>query len=167
MSVKAGETFAEQFTTHNLTTSAAQNADALPVATFVKDGVDTAEVVTVTNVSTGVYKFSVTVPADYADGARVAVRVAATINGTAVVGTVWASQVGITSLAAAAAVESGVTPIQALRAMCAMLAGVISGANASTGHIKAMGGTKERVTMATDSSGNRITVTLDLSDGSA
>lgn len=68
-------------------TGAAANADSLPVGVLIVNGVDNAASVTVTNVTTGRYKASVTLPA-LTDGEVVEMGVTATIGGVAAAGVV-------------------------------------------------------------------------------
>lgn len=56
------------------------DADSLPVAVLVRDGVDTAVVVTVINKETGIYNASFTVPDDVSQGNVLQVRMTATID---------------------------------------------------------------------------------------
>lgn len=80
MSFKAGDAYYQEFTTANPTTLAAQNADSLPVATANHNGTDDAGfTLTVTNLDTGRYKISGTIPAGYVAGDVVNVTVAATV----------------------------------------------------------------------------------------
>jgi hypothetical protein len=60
----------------------------------------------------------------------------------------------------AGAIESGVTPRQALRVVAAVDAGKTSGAGTGTFRIAGVGGAFTRVTATTDSSGNRTAVTV-------
>ena len=62
-------------------------------------------------------------------------------------------------------VESGLTPRQALRAISAALAGILSGADGTTITFKAAGAAADgttRITATVDSDGNRSAVTLSL-----
>lgn len=94
--VKPGDTVTVQFTTTNPSTGAAQNADSTPSGVFVRNGVDTAETVTVTNITTGVYSASVVVPAAYVAGDEVQIRIAATVNSVAGQGVVWGTTLDTT-----------------------------------------------------------------------
>lgn len=77
------DTYYHQFTTANPNTGAAQNADSLPTATANHNGVDDSSfVLTVTNVATGVYMITGTIPSGYAKGDVINIRVAATVAGT-------------------------------------------------------------------------------------
>ena len=89
MTVLAGEVVSRQFTVTDPATAAAVNADSLPTAVLVQNGVDTAESVVITNVETGVYKLEVTIPSSYADGDEVEVRVTAVVGGVTGKGIVW------------------------------------------------------------------------------
>lgn len=59
-------------------------------------------------------------------------------------------------------VETGVTVQQALRLMAAVLGGKLSGAGTGTEVFRSVIDSKNRMTVLTDSSGNRTSVTLDL-----
>jgi len=96
----AGDTIYHQFLTKN-SSSVLTDADDTPTGTLVKNGVDTAVTVTVTNKATGIYVAQFTIPATYAAGDEVALRIAATIGGTAVAAVVW--QESLTSGATTAA----------------------------------------------------------------
>lgn len=66
----------------NSATGAAANADALPVGTLVRNGIDDVTAVTVTNVDAGRYKASCTIPS-WTIGDAISVSIAATIGGIA------------------------------------------------------------------------------------
>lgn len=57
------------------------NADSLPTGTLYVDGTASAAVVTVANVSTGLYTATATVPADVTAAQRIALEVTATVAG--------------------------------------------------------------------------------------
>lgn len=91
---KPGATYYGQFTTCDASSGAA-DADATPVAAATRNGVDDAAfVLTVTNLATGRYKVTGTVPAGYAIGDVVQISVAATVNGVAGVAIVDAFAIG-------------------------------------------------------------------------
>lgn len=75
----AGDFVSKDFTVQD-GTGAASNADFLPTAVLVRNGSDTAVVVTVTNKETGVYNISFTIPATYEAGDEVEVRVTAVVS---------------------------------------------------------------------------------------
>src|SRR3990167_8733332 len=91
MSVKPADLVAIQFTTQSPTTGALTSADSLPTGVLVQNGADTAEVVTVALVSTGVYSASVTIPVGYVAGDEVQIRVAATVATVAGAAVVWSA----------------------------------------------------------------------------
>lgn len=93
MSVKPSDTVTVQFTTTEPTTGAAADADSLPTGTLVRNGANTAEAVSVSNITTGVYSAAVTIPAGYAAGDEVQIRIAATVGGVTGQGVVWTAQV--------------------------------------------------------------------------
>lgn len=71
-----------------------------------------------------------------------------------------AAAIATALLDAADAIETGVTPRIALRAILAMVAGEITGAETTTPTITNPAGTATRVTMTTDADGNRNNVVL-------
>lgn len=77
---KPGDTISGQFTTRRFDTGAATNATGMPVGTLVLNGANTGEAVTVVNVGTGLYSWSVAVPAAYSSGDDIEVRINATVN---------------------------------------------------------------------------------------
>jgi hypothetical protein len=89
MSCKPGDSVTVDFTTQDPGTGGATDADFLPTGTLVRNGSDTAESVTVINKETGVYKASVTIPAAYAAGDEVQVRINATVGGVAGKSVIW------------------------------------------------------------------------------
>lgn len=88
MSVVSGQSVAVEFTTRNGTTGVGVNADSLPTGTLVKNGVDNAATVTITNPNTGSYLASVTLPT-LANQDIVQMRIAATVNAVADKAIVW------------------------------------------------------------------------------
>ena len=82
MSIKPLQAIANRFTISDPTNEGALiNADSLPTGSFLEDGdVDAAVPVTVANVSTGVYKWSATVPTDYVVGTIVSIQIAGVLN---------------------------------------------------------------------------------------
>ena len=100
----AGDTIYEQFTTHDASTGALADADSTPTGTLVKNGTDTAVTVIVTKKATGTYTAQFTIPSTYVAGDEVALRINATIGGTATGKVVW--QESLASGAATAA-EAG------------------------------------------------------------
>ena len=88
MTVKSGQAVTVLFATSHPTTGAATNGDALPTGTLYVNGTSNAAVVTVTNITTGVYKAALTLPSLTA-GDVVSLRIAATVNAIAGEGVVW------------------------------------------------------------------------------
>jgi hypothetical protein len=84
MSYKPSGSYYKEFTTATPTTGAAANADSLPVATANHNGTDDGTfTLTVTNIDTGRYKITGTVPSGYAAGDIVNISIAATCSGVA------------------------------------------------------------------------------------
>ena len=75
---------------------------------------------------------------------------------------VAAADVATAILDAANGIETGVTPRQALRGILSALASKVSGMESNAPVFRDVGDTKNRITAATDSNGNRTSVTLDL-----
>jgi len=87
MSVKSQQSVTVEFTTAHPTTGAPTSGDTTPTGTLFVDGVVNAAAVTVTNITTGVYRAAVTLPTLSA-GQIVGIRitaVVATVSGTSVV----------------------------------------------------------------------------------
>lgn len=92
---KPGDVVWTEFITSVFSTGAAANADSLPTGTVQRNGTDDGAVtVTVTNVDTGRYKATFTIPATYVPGDVLALSVAATVSSVAGKGVVWQSRVG-------------------------------------------------------------------------
>ncbi len=88
MIYKTGDNYYAEFTTSRPSSGEALNADSLPVATATRNGADDAAfVLTVTNMATGRYKVTGTVPA-YSLNDIVQVSIAATVDGIAGVGVI-------------------------------------------------------------------------------
>lgn len=85
---KTGETVAVQFCVSDPATAGLIDADALPTGKLVLNGVDDAATVTVTNVSTGLYRAAVTLPT-VTDGDELQIRINATVATVAGAGMVW------------------------------------------------------------------------------
>lgn len=87
MTVKSGQSVTVLFATADATSGAAADATVGPVGTLYVDGTASAAVVTVANITTGLYKATVTLPTLTA-GQIVSLRIAATV-GAAGEGVVW------------------------------------------------------------------------------
>lgn len=88
MSVRSAQSVTVLFTTRNATTGVGVNADSLPAGTLYLNGASNAASVTVTNVSTGLYKAAVTLPT-LAVNDWVEIIIAATVNSVADSCVVW------------------------------------------------------------------------------
>lgn len=88
MTVRSGQNVTVLFNTANPQTGVATDADSLPVGTLYVNGTANAAAVTVTNVTTGVYKAATTLPALVADDI-VSLRISATVAGLSGEGVVW------------------------------------------------------------------------------
>lgn len=182
MSYKPGDTLQRVFTT-NGSTGAAVNADTTPTVQLVRNGaVDSTVTVTVTNLSTGVYLASCSLPTTYAAGDRVQLLLTATVSGVTGVATTEAyvldkfrvadvtdgsGRVTLTSsehtligtqdvpsaLDMANSLETNVTIRQALRLMASVLLGQCSGATGSSATIT--------FTAAANNTTNRVVATVD------
>jgi len=95
MAVKPSQACYGRFTVSDSANQGALvDADSLPTASLVENGtVDAAVVATVFNVSTGIYRWQFTVPADYTPGTIVQVQITATLHGNDVAGIVWSEVV--------------------------------------------------------------------------
>jgi hypothetical protein len=84
----AGSSYAGRFYISDPDTGALANADSLPTGALIKNGdVDSGVSVTISNVSTGIYKFSCTVPSNYSEGDLVNIQISGTIGGISFAGT--------------------------------------------------------------------------------
>jgi len=88
MSAKTGQSVAALFVTVNPAIGSAVDADSLPTGTLYLNGVANGAAVTVTNLATGLYKASVTMPT-LAAGDRVSLSVDATVGGVTGKGVIW------------------------------------------------------------------------------
>lgn len=87
MSVRSAQSVTAMFTTRNLSGSGV-NADSLPTGTLYQNGTANGATVTVTNVSTGLYKVAVTLPT-LAIGDELYIVIAATVNSISDSGVAW------------------------------------------------------------------------------
>lgn len=79
MSVITGQTATILFTTMDYATGIATDADVLPTGVLYINGIASASAVTITNITTGVYRAVVTMPA-LSNGDYVSVCISATVN---------------------------------------------------------------------------------------
>lgn len=89
MSIKSGQAVTCRFTT-STADGTATDADSLPTAVLIVNGANNGATVTVTDVGTGRYSATVTLPA-LAAGDVVEIEIAATIGGVVAVGVVWSA----------------------------------------------------------------------------
>lgn len=81
MPYKPADNYIAQFTTQRSDTGARADADATPIATATRNGSDDESfALTVTQMDTGRYKVTGTIPESYAAGDVVQISVAATVN---------------------------------------------------------------------------------------
>jgi len=112
MLYRPGDSYFTEFTTQRLETGVATDADSLPVATANKNGTDDGSfTLTVTNLDTGRYKITGTVPGGYTAGDKVVVTVAATVNGVA--GKARVDQFQITGINVNDATAAGISRVDA------------------------------------------------------
>ena len=88
MSVRSGQSITKVFTTRVFATGVATNADSTPTGTLYVNGTADAASVTVTNITTGIYKAAVTLPT-LAVGDVVDLRIAATVSSVADTEVIW------------------------------------------------------------------------------
>jgi hypothetical protein len=95
--LKPSGTIAGQFSVSDPGNAGAlSNTDSLPVGSLIEDEVaDGAVTVTVTNISTGVYSYSATIPADYTLGTNVSVLITSVLNSKSIAGVVRADTVDL------------------------------------------------------------------------
>ncbi len=88
MSVRSAESVTTVFTTASFSTGALVNADSLPTGVLYLNGTANGATVTVTNITTGIYKAAVTLPT-LAVNDLVSLVISATVGGVAGGGKVW------------------------------------------------------------------------------
>lgn len=88
MSVRSAQSITTVFTTRRFDTGVATNADSLPTGTLYVNGTADGAVVTVTNITTGLYKAALTLPT-LALNDVVDLRINATVNAVADNGIIW------------------------------------------------------------------------------
>ena len=88
MAVKSSDAITVTFTLQRFDTGAASNADSLPTGTLYVDGTSNAATVTITNITTGLYKAAVTLPS-LSTGNRCEIVVSATVNSVAAKNIIW------------------------------------------------------------------------------
>lgn len=88
MSVRSAQSITVLFTTRVFATGVATNADSTPTGTLYVNGVADAASVTVTNITTGLYKAAVTLPT-LAVGDVVDLRINATVSSVADNAVIW------------------------------------------------------------------------------
>jgi hypothetical protein len=178
MSVRSGQAITVLFTTRRFDTGVGVNADSLPTGTLYVNGTAGGATVTVTNVTTGVYKAAVTLPT-LAVGDVVDLRISATVNLVVDNAVVWRDSKDVlldssgkvdvsdkTGFKLASdgvdliVVEAGLNLRQAASIKSSALAGVLSGAAGTTVTILGAGVATPRIVATVDSSGNRTAVTL-------
>lgn len=89
MTIRSGQTINKVFVTHRIDTGAAVNADSLPTGTLFVNGIADAATVTITNIATGRYRATVTLPT-LAFGDMAEILVSATVNSVSQNGIIWA-----------------------------------------------------------------------------
>lgn len=88
MSVRSGQSITKTFTTRVFATGVATNADSTPTGTLYVNGTADAATVTVTNITTGLYKAAVTLPT-LAVGDVVDLRINATVSSVTDNAVIW------------------------------------------------------------------------------
>jgi hypothetical protein len=176
MAKKPGDPFSFQFTTSSPTTGALANADSLPTGKQVHNGVDdSTNAVTITNVSTGVYKATGTILGSYVSGDDFQVRINATVGGVssgglhdygaldkfrisdvAVVGGVNVSAAGLDLVKT----EGTVNARQTLALILDAVLSILSGVGTSQIIVKDPTGAHDRAVVDVDGSNNRTGVTF-------
>jgi hypothetical protein len=97
MSVYTGQSVTTEFTTRAFATGAATNADSLPTGTLYLNGTANGAAVTVTNITTGIYKARVTMPT-LANGDLVALVISATVSAISDNAKVWEDSADLVTL---------------------------------------------------------------------
>lgn len=88
MTVQSGQSITILFTTRVFATGVGTNADSLPTGTLYKNGAANGATVTITNISTGLYKAAVTLPT-LAVADEVEIAIAATVSSISDTAIIW------------------------------------------------------------------------------
>lgn len=87
--LKPGNTYAGRFYVSDPTTGGSVDADSLPTGSLIRNGdVDGAVTVTISNITTGIYKYSCTVPSSYTAGDIVLIQISGELDSVAFAGAV-------------------------------------------------------------------------------
>ena len=147
MGLKAGDTYCFTFSTTNAA-GTLTNADSLPTATAYHNGaVDGSFTLTVTHVSTSIYKIVGTVPSGYAENDQLDVFVACTVASQPASGFVDSRLID--------GAVAGVSKTEALRRIGATTAGPVTGGGTSNEQFADFAGNPCVQMDPVDISGNR------------
>lgn len=125
MDFKPGDVVYVEFTTQVFSTGSATNADSLPTGTVNKNGTDDGAVtVTVTNIDTGRYKASFTIPTTYIPGDVLNLTIAATVSSVAGKAAIWHAKLGYGFVSSGTAAAGGASTITLQTALGADSRGV-------------------------------------------
>ncbi len=108
MTVQSAQSVTVLFTTRVFSTGVGTNADSLPTGTLYVNGTANGASVTVTNISTGLYKAAVTLPT-LAVNDIVSIEISATVNSVADTGTIWRDTKDVVADASGYVTASSVT----------------------------------------------------------
>ena len=173
---KQGDTIVFDFTTHNPSTGAVQDADSTPTVEVFEDAVDTPQAgVSIAKRSgkTGNYRVSIvaTVGNGYEIGKNYNVVVSATVNSISAKSCISSFMLDgkrvndlndiATSSIFSSTVEGSLTFLHAIRIGLATLAGKSSGGGTTTVAFRDQADSKNRVTATVDANGNRTSITVD------
>lgn len=172
MGYRPGDPYEDGFTTSNPVSGAAQNADATPTVTVLRNGVaDPSFALTLTNPSAGQYDIKGTVPSGYVRADTVQVYVVATVAG--ITGKEYTDKFPVEvpdksgyKLASdgfdTIIVEPAAGPVGAINArqslaliMDASPVGGLTGVTSNTIHVQNPGSTVSRAVVTVDADGNR------------
>lgn len=98
ISIRPGDTITRQLPPVTTTAGQLINADAIPTASLVVNGIDSGVSVTVVNVSTGLYRMTFTAPSggsEWAAGSSVQVRLSLSVAGSPINGTLNIGQAAL------------------------------------------------------------------------
>jgi hypothetical protein len=184
--IKPSGSYYTEFCTQRFDTGTATNADALPVATVMKNGVDDgisptawSTGITITGIDAGRYRITGTVPTSYTPGDIIDISVQAVVNSVtgkgvvdefivvsanvydSLIGTGDYLDINLVQLGGSSTPVDGKSVEAALRYIAAICAGKISGAGTGVENFLGLDGVTQRVSVSTDESGNRTGVVYD------
>lgn len=153
MSVRSAQAITTEFTTRNPYTFQAVNADSLPTGTLYVNGTANGATVTVTNISTGIYKAAVTLPTLTLNDV-VAIVISATVTSVSDNAKIWEDTKDVFAGAipdVAAAANGGLPTVNASNQVAGVSGNVVGSVASVVGAVGSVTGAVGSVTGAVGS----------------